>query len=274
VLRHAPDTLVFSSLYPASTRLVVAVVVFAAFVVLLPRRTRRPLPNAALGVIAAGWLFGATLIWGTPWASKLRWASGLNTWQNTALLAVAVVGVLCAAAALRGFAEQRPTQGWVLTGLFAVAFAGWSSVVRYSIIVAGLVLSVGIGALVFASSTPAGPEATHAEPNSASSHASARLRSWRIAGVALPVVSGVGFYWWLELSPKSAIDPKCGLSGWILLTVIPFLAIPGGTAWMRTRTLGKSREAATAATVASVAVTIGVGILAFLVWFGANQCGE
>lgn len=227
-----------------------------------------------MGVIAAGWLFGATLIWGTPWASKLRWASGLDTWQDTALLAVAIVGVLCAGAALRAFAQQKRTQAWVLTAAFAIAFAGWSSTVRYSIIVAGLVLSVGTGTLVFASITPAGPQATLAEANSERSPAPPHLRRWSIAAITLPVVSGIGFYYWLEWSPKSGLDSKCGLSDWILLSVIPFLAIPGGTAWMRTRTLGKSREAAAAATVAAVAVTIGIGILAFLAWFGANQCGE
>jgi hypothetical protein len=262
--------------YPASTRLLVALALAGLFGLVSPRRSPRPLALAVMSVIVAGWLFGATLIWGTGGPSKLRWGLELQAWQGAALLAVAAVGVLAAGGALRCFAHQNRRVGWILAITFGVAFAGWSAVVRYSVIVALLVLAIGGAALVFASSPPSpSTPASDAEKGGTVSAAGALARwLWNTATAALPLCSGLSFYWWLKVSPKTWIDGPCGLPGWLPVTFIPFVAIPGVTAWLRTRTIGRTREGAAAAVVAATAVTIGVCVLAFLVWFGINKCGE
>lgn len=258
-----PFSVFTAALYPASTRLSVALLLGGAFAVLAPRRSPRPLALAVIGVIVAGWLFGATLIWGT------------GAQDGAALLALAAAGVLSAGGALRGFAHQNHRAGWVLATIFAVAFAGWSAVVRYSAVFALVALTVGMAALWLASTSP--PPST-GEAGEGGAMASTKPRTarwmWNSVVTALPFLSGLLFYWWLKISPKTWIDPTCGLAGWVPVTVIPFIAIPAFTAWNRTRMLGKSREAAVAAVVVTAAVTIGLGILAFLVWFGMNQCGE
>ena len=268
-------TVCTAALYPASTRLSVALLLGGVFAMTAPRRSPRPLALAVIGLIVAGWLLGATLIWGAGGPSKLRWGLDLNAWQGAALLALAATGVLSAAGALRSFAHQNHRAGWVLATVFAVAFAGWSAVVRYSAIFALVALAVGMAALWLASTSP---PSSRAEAGESRSMASAKPRAarwmWNSVVMALPFLSGLLFYWWLKISPKTWIDPTCGLAGWLPLTVIPFIAIPAFTAWNRTRMLGKSKEAAVAAVVVTAAVTIGVGILAFLVWFGMNQCGE
>jgi hypothetical protein len=264
-----------AALYPASTRLLVALILGGLFGVIAPKRSPRPLALAVIAVIVVGWLFGATLIWGTAGPSKLRWGTELNAWQGAALLALAAAGVLSAGGALRYFAQQNRRAGWTLAAVFAVAFAGWSAVVRYAAIVALLVLAIGMAALWFAS-RPA--ILTRASLGERTSKTSSKSRPgqwiWNSAATALPFLSGFLFYWWLKISPKIWSDPACGLQGWLPWTFIPFIAIPASTAWSRTRTLGKSREAATAAVVVTTAITMGVGILTFLVWFGMNRCGE
>jgi hypothetical protein len=159
--------------------------------------------------------------------------------------------------------------------VFAVAFTGWSLVVRYSGTLAILVVAVGIAALVFASTTSSPPQATGHEAGStpATPHTAERWL-WNIVAAAVPLLAGPVFYWWLQVSPRTWIDQACGLPGWLPLTFIPFLAIPGVTAWIRTRTIGRSREAAAAAVVIAATVTVAGCILAFLMWFGVNQCGE
>lgn len=264
-----------AALYPASTRLLVALALAGLFGLVLPRRSPRPLALAVMTVIVLGWLFGATLIWGTGGPSKLRWGLELNAWQGAALLGVAAVGVFAVGAALRCFAHQNRRAGWALTTVFGLGFTAWSAAVRYSVPVAILILATGIGSLVFASTRPSPPKVTADEMTSTPSAPPRGERwLWNVVATALPLLSGPVFYWWLKVSPKTWIDPACGLPGWLPLTFIPFLAVPGITAWTRTRTIGKSREAATAAVVVAATVTVGGCILAFLIWFGVQQCGE
>ena len=49
-----------------------------------------------LCLIVAGWLFAATLVWGTGYATKVRWSAAWtyqgDAWEWTALLAVALIG--------------------------------------------------------------------------------------------------------------------------------------------------------------------------------------
>lgn len=269
------DILVPAALYPASTRLLVALVLAAVFGLASPRRSPRPLALAVVSLIVLGWSFGATLIWGTGGPSKLRWGLELNVWEGAALLGLAAVGVLAAGAALRCFAHARRRAGCALATVFAGAFTGWSVVVRYSVTVAILVVGVGIAALIFAGTTSSPPQATGHEPASTPStpHRAERWL-WNLVAAALPLLAGPIFYWWLKVSPKTWIDQACGLPGWLPLTFIPFLAVPGVTAWIRTRTVGRSREAAAAAVVVAATVTVAGCILAFLMWFGVNQCGE
>lgn len=262
-----------AAIYPASTRLLVAAILLVLFGLVAPRRPPRPLPLAVMSAIVAGWLFGATLIWGTGRGNRFPPSSGLSAVHGTPLLALAVLGALSASAALRAFAHQKRRLGWGLATVFAVAFAAWSSVVRYSVIVAALVFATGVAALAFASTSPAVPEAPSAEDTSKSSTPRGRTLTWIIV-LTLPLLSGFSFYWWLRWSPKTWIDPACGLPDWLLLTFIPFVATPGLVGWIRTRTAGRSREAAAAVVVGATAVTIAACILAFLIWFGLNKCGE
>jgi hypothetical protein len=254
----------------------VALILMGLFALVVPRRSPRPLPLAVMSVIAVVWLFGATLIWGTGYPSKVRWGIELNAWQGAALLAVAAVGVLSGAAALRSFAHSERRAGWALASVFVIAFLGWSSVVRYSVIIVFIAVGTGIAAMWFASTPPAPSPAARPE-RPATQHANrgaSRPWLWNSLSALVPFLAGPLFYWWLRASPKSWIDPTCGLASWLPLTFIPFIAIPGFSAWIRSRALGKSREAAAAAVVAAAAVTIGGCLLAFLVWFGANKCGE
>jgi hypothetical protein len=263
-------TFLFASLYQSPTRLLVALGLMAMFGAVIPKRSPRPLAVALITVITAGWLFGATLIWGTFGPSKLRWGFELNIWQDWLLLGAAAGGSLAGAGALRCFAGNRRRAGWVLTPVFAVAFAAWSSVVRYSAIVALVVLAVGVAALVLASRpTSLAPSRPHVSLRTSC----ARWLSG-VAVAALPFLSGYAFYWWLVISPKSWVDPGCGLPRWLPLTFIPFLAVPATAAWLRVRAVGRSKEGAVALAVVATALTIGAGILAFLVWFGLNRCGE
>ena len=263
-----------AALYPASTRLAIAVILMGAFALIAPRRSSRPLSLAVMSVIAATWLFGATLIWGTAAPSKLRWGIELSDCEGAALLVLAGAGVLGSAGALRSFADNRRRAGWALATVFVIAFLGWSAVVRYSMVIVFIAVAAGSVSLWFASIPPELSPAALAETSATHHGSRGASGGWSSVSRLVPFLAGPLFYWWLKLSPKSWADPACGLAHWLPFTFIPFLAIPGLTAWIRTRSLGKNREAAAAAVVVAAGVTIGVCVLAFLVWFGANRCGE
>jgi hypothetical protein len=261
-----------AALYPASTRLMVAVVVLALFGVLAPKRSPRPLALAVISVIVAGWLFGATLVWGTGRGSRFPSAAVLSALYGAPLLGLAVLGALCSGGALRAFAYEKRRLGWALATVFAVTFAGWSALVRYSVIAAVVVLASSVGALVFASTPPRAPAAS----GTAQALNAAGARASRVLGnfVASPLLSGFAFYWWLRWSPKSLVDPACGLPAWVALTFVPFIVVPGIVASLGARRAGRSREAAAAIAVGVTAVTVSVCFVAFLMWFGLNRCGE
>lgn len=210
-----PAAFLIAAAHPADTRLLIAVVVFVAFVSMLPRPAPRPLAVAALCAIVAVWDFGATLIWGTGGPSKLRFAFAFSTVGGSALLACAVCGILAAAAGLRSFANANKRTGTVLAGIFAVAFAVWSSAVRYSPIVAAIGLLTGGAARRWAATMPVDDRPALLEPPLTSPLArAASLRA--LARVVLPFLSGALYYAWLRLGPKSSIsipraEPPCPL---------------------------------------------------------------
>jgi hypothetical protein len=239
---------------------------------MLPRPAPRPLAVAALCAIAAVWDFGATLIWGTGGPSKLRFAFAFSTVGGSALLACAVFGIIAAAAALHSFANANKRTGTVLAGSFAVAFAAWSSAVRYSPIIAALGLLTGGAALWWAATMSVDDRPSPVEPPLTSPLArAASLRAF--ARVVLPFLSGVLFYAWLRWGPKSSIDPACGTS-LPLLAFIVSVGIPALTVGFNSRAAGRSSEAGAAAAVITALLAAAICVVAFLIWFGQNNCGE
>jgi hypothetical protein len=103
----------------------------------------------------------------------------------------------------------------------------------------------------------------------------ARLRTILNALIAvLPLVSGSAFFWWLEWSPKTWIDPACGISRSLLPTFVPFFAIPPLITGVRARRSGQGWGTTTTLFVGTLLLTGFCCVLAFLVWFGKHKCGE
>jgi hypothetical protein len=101
---------------------------------------------ATLTVLAIAWLVGAYVIWNSPAETKLRFGElAGDRAAIDAVLAVACVGVLCLAAALRSFSLERLQRGWKFAGAAFAAFVGWSAVVRYG---AGIGVLLGVVALI------------------------------------------------------------------------------------------------------------------------------
>lgn len=145
-----------ASAHGAGSRVGIALLGLVVFGAVATRRWERPfvaVPVVVLCLIAAGWLFAATLVWGTGYATKVRlsagWAYDGNAWQWTALLALALAGVFFLALALRSFAHESSPRAWGLSALSGVAFIAWSAVVRYSVAAAAFVLLAGVGATAF-----------------------------------------------------------------------------------------------------------------------------
>lgn len=70
-----------AGVHPASTRLGVGLLGLIVFGALATTKRRRPIaaiPVTGLCLIAADWLFGATLVWGTGYATKVRWVRRLD----------------------------------------------------------------------------------------------------------------------------------------------------------------------------------------------------
>jgi len=136
----------------ADTRLGIALLGLALFGAVATTRGNGRIsvvPMLVLCLIVAGWLFGATLVWGTGYATKIRWSASWtyngDAWQWTALLVIALIGVGCLGLGVRAFAGDALRRGWTLSALSGAAFAAWSAVVRYP--TAGAVIASVAGAV-------------------------------------------------------------------------------------------------------------------------------
>ena len=247
-------------------------VVFVVFVLTLPRPTPRPMAAAALCAIVAVWDFGATLIWGTGGPTKLRFAFAFSPVGASVLLACAVLGIIAAAAALRSFAHADRRTGTLLSGLFALAFAAWSAAVRYSPVIAAIGLLTGGVALWWAGTMPVDEGPPQIESPLAAPPA---RRAWlRIfACVGLSISSGPVFYAWLRWGPKSWVDPACGAS-LVIPAFIVSVGLPAVVVGFTSRAAGRRTEAVAAAVVITTLIAAATCVVAFLIWFGQNNCGE
>lgn len=144
-----------ASIHPAATRLEFAFAGLVSCIVVATVRDGRRIPSryvVVLTVLIVAWLFGGTLVWGSPSVTKVRWASAWarrsTAWQWLCLLLVAYVGALCTASCLRWFAHARQRLGWSFGALAVVLAAAWTAVVRYPLLAAAIALTSGIAALV------------------------------------------------------------------------------------------------------------------------------
>ena len=143
-----------ASVHAASTRLAIALAGIVLFGAAATTRWRRPVPAfaiAVLCVVTVGWLFGATLVWGTRYPTQVRWSgtwtNNAGAWEWAALLLLAWLGTLSLGLALRSFAQNKHRRGWTSAALAGVAFLGWTAIVRYPVGVAGVAGAVGFAAL-------------------------------------------------------------------------------------------------------------------------------
>jgi hypothetical protein len=267
-----PGTLVIAALYQSDTRLVVAVAMFVLFLAVVPRPAPRPLAVVSLGAIIAIWDFGATLIWGTGGSTKVRFEFALSgTVGGWALLAAAVIGTVAAAGSLRAFARREQSLAFMLAGTFLAAFAFWSFVVRYSPIIAVIGVLVSAFGFRWAATVPPGEQNTRLDrhPGTLQGGTSLVLP----VRVLLPIVSGLIFYACLRWGPKSSADPQCGAALGIpaFVAAIGLSAVGGG---LTSRIAGRRTEAVVAATLLTGLLAAAICVVAFLLWFGQNHCGE
>ena len=208
-MRHA--VIILAAVHPANVRLTIAAAGLVRFIAVATTRRRRALPPGAvllLGLIVVGWLFAATLVWGTGYASKVRWSAAWthdgNAWQWTALLAVSLAGVASLALSLRSLADARQCRGWVFAAVAGALFAAWSAVVRYPAALAVLVAAAGFGALLVAG--------TRERP--ASSRGRARALRQRLTVPVVLVASVIGFVWTFSALAWAVVgregQPPCG----------------------------------------------------------------
>jgi hypothetical protein len=92
-----------------------------------------------------------------------------------------------------------------------------------------------------------------------------------IAG-ALPFVTGVLFYAWLEASPKSWAGPKCGVPDWALLAFVLVVFAPSVAAQLRGDRHKRTPAAAAAPIAGALLLTTGSCVVAFLVWSTNRMC--
>jgi hypothetical protein len=166
-------------------------------------------PVLVLCLIVAGWLFGATHVWGTGYATKVRWSAAWTydggAWQWSALLAVALAGALSLGLAVRAFADDAPRRAWTLAAVSGVAFAVWSAVVRYSVVVAIFVFIAGFVAIMFL-----GPRRP-VVPGSSQT----RISDQRAAVPLLLAAIVIGLAWafyalvWLVIGPEGSRSCNC-----------------------------------------------------------------
>jgi hypothetical protein len=262
-----------ASLYPTSTQLGVGLAVVILFAAIAPFRSPRPVAVAAMGVFVAVWMFAATLVWATGGGSKLRSGADLTPFASAALLAVAVVGALAAAGALRLFARQRHQAGRALVGLFTLAFVVWSAIVRYSVVAAVLGLGIGLVALADANESAAASTAGGARISPANPvHPAVRI-GLGAAAVAAPALSGLLLHLWLTSRSRGALDP-CGSVGGFPAVFILFPGLAAGIVWGLMRVAGRTRQPSAAVAIVVGAAAVAVCAFVFIAWFGVHHCGE
>lgn len=198
---------VLASAQPASLRLTLALAGAILFATAATTRWQRPIPAASVAVlivIVAGWLFGATLVWGTGYATKVRWAAAWTSngqaWQWTALLAVALLGIVATGLALRSFAHQQRRRGWMLAAISGAAFAGWSAVVRYPVGFAIIAAVAGFAALLFVAAPPPVDTATGQPEGGGVRHRAAV--PVLVAAIAIGVGWVIYAFAWLVVGPE------------------------------------------------------------------------
>ncbi len=227
---------------------------------------------AALSVIVVVWDFGATLIWGTGGPTKLRFAYAFSTIGGSALLACAALGIIAAAAALRSFAHANKRTGTVLSAIFALAFAVWSSAVRYPPVMAAVGLLAGLLALRWAATMSLEDQPAHLAAPLAAPLARGRLLR-AFTRVGLPFLFGALYYACLRWGPKSSVDAQCGASLAIPAFIVS-VGIPALAAGFSSRAAGRRTEAVAAAAVITTLLAAAICVVVFLIWFGQNNCGE
>jgi hypothetical protein len=101
------------------------------------------------------------------------------------------------------------------------------------------------------------------------------LRGGLKAMLALPpALAGFVFYLWLEWSPKSWLDPTCGVTDYALLAFLPVFAAPTITSAVWSHRTGKDAAVTVWLALGTLVVTAAACVLGFLVWFGKHKCGE
>lgn len=210
----------FAAAHPAEIRLSIALIGLVFFGAVATTRWQHPVPAVAVAVlslISAGWLFGATLVWGTGYATKVRWTGSWTyngfAWQWTALLAVAVLGIVSMGLALRLFAHQRRRRAWMFAALAGAAFVCWSAVVRYSVGVGVVVLAAGLVAFWFvdAPGRIEAPERTDKRTTAVRSMAAVPvLLAAIVAGIAWALYA----FGWLVVGPEGRASCNCWADRW------------------------------------------------------------
>ncbi|HEY1776806.1 MAG TPA: hypothetical protein VGG41_11660 [Solirubrobacteraceae bacterium] len=268
-----PRAVLIAALYQGDTRLLVTAAMFVLFIAVLPRPTPRPVATVAIGAIVALWDFGATLIWGTAGLTKVRFLFALSgTFGSWLVLASAVIGTAAAAGSLRAFSHRERSLGLLLAGTFLGAFAFWSFVVRYSPIIAIFGGVAAVTALRWAA-TVASAEQEAGLDHHRSTVEIGKARLLLPVRVLLPILSGLIFYASLRWGPKSWGDLQCGATLGIpaFVAAVALSAAGGGLA---SRIAGRRTEAVVAAALLTGLVAAGICVVAFLLWFGQNHCGE
>jgi hypothetical protein len=95
-----------------------------------------------------------------------------------------------------------------------------------------------------------------------------------VIAVISPVLSGVLFYWWQTVGPKTAIDPQCGSPNWVLLTWLPFLALPPIFVGVGLRQSGEKWSTVLSLGCLALVITTAGCAIAFFFWFAKHNCGE
>jgi hypothetical protein len=91
-----------------------------------------------------------------------------------------------------------------------------------------------------------------------------------VVAFALPVVSGVAFYYWLNAWTVSG----CHARSWLGSTVAPFLTVPPLAAGWRVRTSGKRWRVVVATVLGLLLLTALACGLALLLWYLHHHCYE
>jgi hypothetical protein len=83
--------------------------------------------------------------------------------------------------------------------------------------------------------------------------------------------AALSLYWLNEWSPKTWVDPQCGLPDFVLIAYVPLVAVPPLFAAIRLRQAGKGWPIAVPLVSLALLLTAGACIIGFLVWFRRAQ---